>query len=186
MSTEKPWPGPPAGVSTTDGAGGHKSVAPPPPQRARRPGPGEDVLQNVHELRQVGESTGMNPVGVQAVSRDVRIGKMPKTRRSRRHTVTFQSVDGEEYVFRTHDTKGNELPTNRLFLLFAAVREMILGGNPKNVFDAWNVKLLDVEGKQFYPLPQEVLERMMAEEVLRDELHPEDDDQSEFSLGQAE
>lgn len=176
---------PPPGVSTTDGQGGHQTIAS--NRRTKRAGPGEDVLQNVEQLRAVQNTAGMTPAGVRATTRDVRIGKMPKTKRSRRHTVTFRSVDGEEYTFRTHDTKGKELESNRVFLLFAAVRETILGGNPQNVFDAWNVKLTDMDGKQFYPLPQETLERMMAEsEVLSAMGMDEPDESDQFALGHGE
>jgi len=178
---------PPPGVSEITEGGGHRPVVSSPSRQTRRRGPGEDVLKNVHELKTVDNTAGLTPDGVQAVQRDVRIGKMPKTRRSRRNTVTFRSVDGEEYTFRTHDQKGKELETNRLFLLFAAIRETILGGNPQNVFDSWGVKLLDMDGKQFYPVPQETLERMMAErDVLETMGMADDDDRSEFALGQSE
>ena len=104
---------PPAGVSTTDGAGSHRSIPSDQrgtslPQQHRERAPrngrklkhGDDALQNIEDFKVVQTSTA-NPAGTGSVSRDVREGKMPKTQRPRRSMTSFDSIDGETYVFRT-------------------------------------------------------------------------------------
>lgn len=192
--SQRSWPTPPPGVSTTDGQGNHKPIEVDPTagktsnRRTARRMPGEDVLLNVGSMESVQDSTGMTPTGVKSLSRDVRIGAIPKTRRSRKHTKTFRSVDGKEYSFRSHDTKGKELPDNRLFMLVVALREVSLGGSPQPVFDAWGLKVTDVDGKQFYPAPREVLEMMQADSEVMEMLDVEEEDEAaeQFSLGKAE
>lgn len=184
MSGEKKkWPGPPPGVSTTDGEGGHVPVNSPaakPPARAgggRRRQVGEDILKNVEQLRREGQDTGFTPEGVQGVRRDVRIGKMPKTRRSRRNHTSFMSVDGREYTFRTHDTKGNELPHFRTQLLYICIRELSLGGSALPVLNAFNFHFKDEDGQQFLPVPEELLLALEGDDSVSDP------DQSEYALG---
>lgn len=189
--SSKPWPGPPGGVSKINDDGGRTAIQDadvPSKGKGVRRGAGEDVLKNVHDLPVESQGNVTTPTGVQSTSRDVRIGKMPRTRKSRRNTKRFRSVDGEVYSFRSHDSKGKELPENRLFMLLAALRETALGGDPKVVFDTWGLTVKDMDGKQFYPVPREVLERMAAEqEVLevRGEVE-EDPDHQMFALGESE
>jgi hypothetical protein len=189
--SNKAWPGPPGGVSSINEGGGRTAIQDadvPKKGKGVRRSAGDDVLKNVHELPVESQGNVTTPTGVQSTERDVRIGQMPRTKKSRRNTKSFRSVDGELYTFRSHDSKGKELPENRLFMLVAALRETTLGGNAKVVFDAWGLNVKDMDGKQFYPVSNEVLERMMAEqEVLeaRGELE-EDPDQQMFALGEAE
>lgn len=72
------------------------------------------------------------------------------------HT-TFTSVDGEVYTFRTHFRKdGKKLPVPRRneLAIFIALREVGIGGSPFPVLDAFNLKIDDVDGKAFYPVPE--------------------------------
>jgi hypothetical protein len=163
MSEEKAsWPShlPPSGVSTTDGEGGHAPVAAKPNAArgaGRRRQAGDDILQNVEALRQVGGTDGMNPAGVRGVKKDIRVGKMPKTRRSRRHHTSFQSIDGQEYTFRTHDTKGQQLKYLPTQVLYMCLRELSLGGSALPILTAFNVNFDDEDGRKFLPVPAELL-----------------------------
>ena len=145
------WPGPPAGVSTTDGAGSHDPVLPPGVSHRRQVG--EDVLRDMDSMRKIDSSGGMNPAGAQAVKRDIREGPMPATRRSRRHHASFISVDGKEYTFRTHDTKGNQLGYLYTQVLYICLREIALGGSVNHILLAFNVNFPDETGKPFLPIP---------------------------------
>lgn len=173
---EKKWPGPPGGVSTTDGKGGHQQVVAAPSGKGRRRLPGQDILQNVGELKVVRDDGGLTPAGTKATKRDVRVGNMPKTRRSRRHHTSFHSIDGEEYVFRTHDQKGNRLDYVATQVLYMSLREISLGGSALPVLAAFNVNFNDETGKQFLPVPPELLNR------VDDPI----EDQPELALGQAD
>jgi hypothetical protein len=183
MSDEKrPWPGPPAGVSTTDGAGGHAPINDPsarPRGAGRRRQAGDDILQNVEQLRRVGGSEGMNPAGTKGVQKDIRIGNMPKTRRSRRHHVSFQSIDGQSYTFRTHDTKGTQLQYLPTQVLYMCLRELSLGGSALPILRAFNVNFNDEDGQQFLPVSEEALSQT-------DDYNGDDYEGQSLSLGQAE
>jgi hypothetical protein len=189
-STPGNWPAnlPPPGVSSTDGQGGHKSIEVDAPKRpasgrgkGRRRDVGDDVLKDVNGLRKE-DSAGISPDGTNAVERDVRIGRMPKTKRPRRNMATFRSVDGEDYTFRTHDTKGKELPQNRVFALFVACREMALGGSPVPVFNAFKVKIKDQDGKQFFPFTEESLRAINGLGIVPDD--EEEDEEQHLQLGE--
>ena len=181
MSNEKSWPGPPAGVSTTDGSGSHSPISSPaakPRGNGRRRTAGDDILQNVEQLRQVATSDGMNPVGVRGVKKDIRIGNMPKTRRSRRHHTSFQSIDGNEYTFRTHDTKGVQfkyLPTQ---VLYMCLREVSLGGSALPILNAFAVNFDDEDGKPFLPVTEGTFSQLDPDEDYEEPVS--------LTLGQAE
>jgi len=174
--TEKPWPGPPGGVSTTDGEGGHIPIADPaakPRGAGRRRQAGEDVLENVEQFRKAGTNDGFTPAGVKGVKKDVRIGTMPATRRSRRHHTSFRSIDGQDYTFRTHDTKGKQLNYLPTQVLYMSLRELSLGGSALPILHAFNVNFNDEDGKQFLPVSEEILNRGVDDH----------EDQPEFALG---
>lgn len=191
---DRPWPGPPAGVSTTDGAGRHqpisaaeRSAAVPEQHRKRKPRNGrklqvgDDPLENPEQYKVV-EGNPNVPVGTTQVARDVRVGPMPKTRRPRRHMTSFQSIDGQVYTIRTHDPKGKALPYRNQLALFLAMIEMQKGGKPSTVFDAFNLKIADADGQQIYPIPVDILNSLYGvEEDYVDEEAAED---AGFSLGE--
>lgn len=190
---DKPWPGPPAGVSTTDGRGGHQPIAAgerssqiPEQHRKRQPRNGrklqvgEDPLQNPEKFKVV-EGNPNVPVGTNRVQRDVRVGPMPKTRRPRSHMTEFTSVDGNTYVIRTHDPKGKPVPGRNELCLFLAMIEMQKGGSPFPVFEAFKLKIQDAEGAQLFPVPVEVLNSLGYEPEYVDE---EEAENSGFSLGE--
>ena len=117
-------------------------------------------------------------MGVRGVKKDIRIGNMPKTRRSRRHHTSFQSIDGNEYTFRTHDTKGVQftyLPTQ---VLYMCIREVSLGGSALPILKAFAVNFNDEDGKPFLPVSEDTF----------NQLDPDDDYEEPVSLtlGQAE
>ncbi len=181
MSREqKSWPGPPAGVSTTDGRGGHQSISVEAPKRkkgsGRRPEAGEDPIANLDAYRRV--EGAANPAGTGNVQRDVRIGRMPKTKRPRRNMASFHSIDGETYTFRTHQPNGKPIERRNELALFLAMREVSLGGTAFPVFEAFKLKIADADGKPFFPVPPELLNSA----VLGEEIYEEED--AGFSLGE--
>ena len=66
--------------------------------------------------------------------------------------ASYTSLDGEEYIFRTHDNKGKPLPWRENLAMFLAFREVGLGGSPFTVLDAFRVSIKDATGKEVYPL----------------------------------
>jgi hypothetical protein len=148
---------------------------------------GEDVLENLQNYKKEA-SSGMTPAGVKASERDIRVGAMPPTRRPVRNMAVFTSVDGTAYTFRTHDTKGKELPHNRMQMLFICLREISLGGDALAVFKAFRVNMKDVDGRQFFPFSEETLQAIHLREVGHEELTEDEDldEGSTFALGEEE
>lgn len=179
MPDQRPWPGPPAGVSTTDGQGRHQSISVEQPKRTkgrgRRPEVGEDPIADLNNYRKVSGSE--NPVGTGNISRDVRVGQMPKTKRPRRHMASFNSVDGNVYTFRTHQPNGKPIERRNELALFIAMREVSLGGTAFPIFEAFNLKIADADGKQFFPVPHHLLN-------ATEEAYVEEEEDNQFSLGE--
>ena len=160
---------PPPGVSSQDAHGNHKAITGAP----RRRKPGEDVLMNPEKYRVV-ESA--NPPGTTGIRRDIREAPI-LTSKSPRHTATIQSVDGSTYTFRTHDTKGKSLEFRNQMCLFIAMREVSLGGSALPVFQAFKVSIRDMDGKRFFPVPEDLM-------VVPDNVESPLFDDSEYSLGE--
>jgi len=162
--SDKPWPGPPAGVSNITEGGLHSAgggrvpvdapAAKPGAPAARRRQPGDDILANVEQLRKVENDQGMNPAGVRGVRRDIREGKMPRMRRSRVNHTTF----------RTHDTKGKQLGYLPTQVLYICLRELSLGGSALPILRAFNVNFSDEDGKPFLPVPEALMRQMTYED----------------------
>lgn len=150
MSRPKP---PPPGVSSIDESGGRTQVADVPAAkvRGRRRLPGEEVLQNPEAGKKIVESSG--PPGTRSIKRDIVEMPMPGMKVPKRHTATFHSADGREYIFRTHDQKGRAVPMRETMCLFLALREQRIGGDPFVVFDAFKLNIKDFNEQQFYPVP---------------------------------
>jgi len=87
-------------------------------------------------------------------------------------------VDGNDYAFRTHDTKGKPLPHRNQMCLFLALIEMQKGGSSFTVFDAYGLKFETADGDIVYPVPAAVA---VAENVV--EMSQEEAELSGFSLG---
>jgi hypothetical protein len=104
---------------------------------------------------------------------------MPKTRRSRRHHTNFSSIDGQEYAFRTHDTKGKQLAYLPTQVLYMCLRELSLGGSALPILRAFNVNFNDEDGKQFLPVPVDLINQLGEDDDY-------DNEQPSLSLGQAE
>jgi hypothetical protein len=182
---EKNWPGPKSRVAST--ADGHAIEIDKPkiqqtrvPRSGRRRLPGEDALKDLDKFKVVKDG-GSATAGVEGTPTDIREGPMPKTRRPNRHCATFTSIDGETYSFRTHDTKGKALQDRAVMAVFIALREIGLGGDARNVLDAFKFQLKDMDGKQFYPILEETLERFHVERPAEPEEEPED--AQEYKLG---
>jgi hypothetical protein len=112
-----------------------------------------------------------------------------RTRKPRRHTATFQSVDGKTYNFRTHDTKGKPLPYRESQALFVALREQRLGGDVFAVFEAFKLRIEDMDGQVVYPVSQEYLDMLdyhgpEASAELVALAKEEGEEPSGFSLGE--
>ena len=189
--SNKPWPGPPAGVSTNNPTGGHTAIQANErvlpeqhkkraPRNGRRLEVGDDPLKNVDTFKVV-EGTTNNPTGTNRLSRDVREGPMPKTRRPRRHMSSFESIDGNVYTVRTHDPKGKPLAHRNELCLFLALIEMQKGGHPSSVFEAFSLKIDDADGNRIFPIPAEVLNSLYASDEY--EVAEESGDAG-FSLGE--
>ena len=187
MSKEN-WPGPRSRVSST--ADGHAIEVDKPkiqqtrkPRAGRRRLPGEDALQDLSRFKVIKDG-GTTTAGVDGKEVDIREGAMPATRRPQRHCATFVSIDGETYSFRTHDTKGKRLPDSATMAAFITLREICLGGDGRNVLDAFKFRLKDMDGKEFYPIPDEILDRFHVERPVEPDEEPED--AQKYSLGEAE
>lgn len=150
---------PPPGVSSL-GPNNQRSIIEGAPTSRRVPGrahePGEDVIRDLSRGKTV---TGDSPVGANPKARNVVEMPMPKTKRPRRHVTSFTSVDGNEYSFRTHDTKGKPLPFREVQALYLAIIEMAKGGSPVPVLDAFKLTMEDMGGHVVYPIPSHLLSR---------------------------
>ena len=154
---------PPPGVSTIGPAGtrsavrveaSEKPTKPAVKRTARRIAPGEDVLRDPSKFRVVDPSSP--PPGTGRQPTDVREMDLPGVARGR--NTKFKSVDGKTYTFQTHDAKGNPLERRISLCTFLAIREMQLGGDPFAIFDAFKLKILDINGLQVYPNLSEEME----------------------------
>lgn len=157
-----------------------------PKNKMRRPE--DDVLLNPEDGRQVSPSAP--PPGSTAVGSDIRqFDNLVKMRRSVRATRSYESVDGLTYTFRTRDAQGKPLASRMVQTLFLAIRELRLGGDPFVVFDAFGLKISDIDGQQIFPVPEEILHQMvdMEPEYGLVEDHPpgleETEEDDGFSLG---
>ena len=186
MPPDKKWPTPPPGVSTLAGKPieiDSPQIPPVERKRGRKRVPGDDVLKDPSKYKAI-TSTGMTPAGVERNTVDIREAPLPKTRNPSRNTASFVSVDGEEYTFRTHDTKGKPLPYRETMALFISIRELSIGGDAKVVLDAFKFKMHDMNGKEFYPLTDEIMSRLPSK-FLPEPAEPEEEaTDQDFSLGE--
>ena len=138
---------PPPGVSAIGGS----PVAPPTShvRPARTARAGDEVLKNVQDMRRVAYS------GVDGdTDADVDIREVPLPgHKSERGVILVPSVDGKTYKFRIRDREtGKPLPERTIICLYIAIRELMLGGNPLDVFDAFKVRLPDLDKQQLLPI----------------------------------
>lgn len=142
---------PEPGVSNIGEDGKRTPTGIAPPKRGRlAPTRDREPLKNVEGARRIDPRAP--PAGVQAALPD--IVEIPiKTKRSARTRTTFTSADGETYTIQTHDEKGRPLPHRNELCLFLSIREMNVGGDPFTVFDAFKLRIEDVDGKLVYPVP---------------------------------
>lgn len=141
--------------------------------------PGDDVLAHPEQGREVHSQT---PTGVQGKGRSVIEMKPPKFQKPSRHTASFTSVDGLEYSFRTHDTKGKAMPYLQTMVLYLALIEQAKGGSVSTVFQAFKVKIEDMDGNPYFPIPDEVIEELGLKKPFVIEEDVEEIDPG-FSLG---
>jgi hypothetical protein len=186
MANDRPWPGPPTGVSTnqhgvrTPIAAEAAQAAPP---RKRPFDRNADPLGDPSRFRVV-EQTAPGPAGTNQLARDVRTGPMPKTRRPKRNMTSFTSVDGKTYTIRTRDAKGKVLPHRNEQALFLALTEMMKGGDASTVLDAYKLNLKDEDGQQIYPFPPDVLASIGGVPDVVEEVDEEAMEESGFKLGE--
>lgn len=151
-----------------------------PQPKPRRPG--DDVLADPSKGRRV---MSTNPTGVPGRESDIIEMPMPKQRLPAQSTASFESVDGNTYHFRTRDNRGKPLPDRNVMALFIALTEMAKGGSPVPVFNAFKLKIEDAQGQFYYPIPDDVLERLQDVDLVR-EPTPEvtdDEESTGFELG---
>jgi hypothetical protein len=154
---------PPPGISAI-GEGGERTPVDSGVRKPRKKGSSRgDVIARPERFRKVDPSAP--PPGTQRVQPDVLeapVGLKP----SARVKATFRSCDGEVYSVRTHDDKGKPLSYRETLCLFLAMREVVLGGSPFPIFDAFRLKMSDLDGKPIYPVPTELMERMTGRAPL--------------------
>ena len=93
------------------------------------------------------------PPGVEG--REVRYVDVPIQNAGEENFIaTYKSADGETYRFRTHTNKGKPVEGRELLCLFLGVREVSLGGTPREVFKAFDLTIKDLDGKAIYPAPE--------------------------------
>ena len=148
------------GVSQVTGSGARVQDGPAPERpsfsrRAKGPGRGRnaDPLLNPEHGRRVNSNAA--PVGAKQLSNvsDIRdMSHLINQKRSVRGTRTFNSVDGQSYTFATREPNGEPIKGRMFQALYLAIREARLGGDPFVVFDAFGLKIDDLDGKQVYPV----------------------------------
>lgn len=135
----------PEGVSSINETGSRKAVESSSVASRKRQG---DVIDTSKGRR---VDPHAPPPGV--MNRRVDIVEIPiEGQRTDAHIANFTSCDGTEYNFRTHDTKGNPDPRRESLCLFLAMREVSLGGSPLPVFNAFRLRIDDMDGKQVFPV----------------------------------
>ena len=186
---------PPPGVSALDDSGNHTPIAVEKQAEAltktvvpvlgnkrngRKVRRGDDPLQHPDKYK-VLEGGTVNPTGTGTVKRDIREGKLPATRRPRRNMTSFESIDGNTYTFRTHDSKGKALPTRISQCLFLAMIEQQKGGSPFTVMSAFKLTMADADGQAIFPVPAHILNGLRddGEDFIEDSVENE-----EFNLGE--
>lgn len=139
---------PSPGVSNIGENGSRRSIRQ--DVRPAQPGRFREPLKNIAGARNIDPSAP--PPGT---SRNVStVVEIPMGRRTSNKTrATFRSADGRALSFQTHDEKGRAHPTNHTLCLFLAIREMRLGGDPFVVFQAFRLKIDDVDGQSVFPVP---------------------------------
>jgi len=160
---------PPPGVSNISSTGGRTAIKDSPVAKEaasqeqmnadaasrRRRGskrkPGEDVLVAPSTGTRIAGGTA--PPGTGLIDRDIVEMPLPTARKGHKRVATVESVDGGTYSFRTHDGKGKALPHREMQCLFLAIREWRLGGDPFSVFDAFKLKIRDINDHAVYPVP---------------------------------
>lgn len=147
---------PPPGVSALHDDGSRVPIdADAPAQAVRRkprpaiPGRREDPIRNVEGTKKVDAAS---PVGVVRKDYDVVEAPMPATRTPSSHARTFTSVDGQTYRIRTRDRQGKPLAERIINTIVLAIREQRLGGDPLDVFNAFGVRIEDIDGKVLLPV----------------------------------
>jgi len=166
---------PPAGVSSIGEDGERQQVAKP-VGRGSRPKHGSDPLRNPEGGRRVASSA---PAGVDVRPNDI-VEFDIKTSRSKRLYTSFRSVDGEEYSLRIRDSKGKVLPGVLPYISMIAMVEMMKGGNPLDVLDAFKVKIPAEDGKMVFPIPEKFIHLLQSPDVTALEISSETDG---FTLG---
>ena len=142
---------PSPGVSNIGEDGSRRSLGVETPRRGRDRGARDrEPLRNLEGARVVDPRSP--PAGVRQKLPDV--VEIPIRRKvSTRTRTTFTSADGETYTLQTHDERGRPLPSREMLCLFLAIRELNVGGDPFTVFNAFKLKIEDVDGKLVYPVP---------------------------------
>ena len=125
-----------------------------------RPGvstlPSSGPAQPISGTRARDISPDAPPLGTSTSSvRQVQEIPLPVRRRSSQYEAVYLSVDGSEYRFRTHDTKGLPVPRRNELCLFLALREAALGGTPELVMDAFRLQIQDADGLPVFPITDE-------------------------------
>ena len=68
------------------------------------------------------------------------------------HLAEYRSIDGQDYSFSTHDSRGKPLVRRETLALFLGMREVALGGNPAAVLNAFRLNIQDRNGKPVFPV----------------------------------
>jgi len=156
--------------------------------RGSRRKPGEDVLVQVGQhIKTAGSTT---PGVGRTIQRDIIEVPPPRTNKVARRMAVFQSADGSTYKFHLLDPRGKPFPGREHMMTLLAIRELVLGGNPLVVFDAFRLKMHDVDEKQLFPvLPEYLLrgeEMTTLEEAFRAAAETAPEQLDGFSLASGE
>jgi len=136
----------PEGVSAIGETGARSPVDSSSVKKKRHRG---DVIADPSKGRRV--DPNLPPPGT--MRNRVDIIEMPiENARSTRYVAEYQSCDGNSYSFRTHNSRGEADPRRETLCLFLAIREITLGGPALPVFDAFKLKIDDMDGKQVFPV----------------------------------
>lgn len=165
---EKP---PPPGISTLPQDRTSSAGAQPKPQSVRVSAPAK-VLRSQPKpvsprVDPIDATKGQRvapsaPAGVTSKRQDIIELPMPRSKNSERTSAVVRSTDGNTYRFRYLDSQGREFPWTKSLILMVALIEQAKGGDILEVFRAFSLQFGDEDGRQYFPVPEEILSSLRS------------------------
>lgn len=104
---------------------------------------------------------------------------------TRRHVISYTSIDGLTHTVRSHTPDGKVLPSFAVQCLYHASVERMKGGDEANIFKAFNVDISDMEGQKLFPIPETTWERLsLLEGSINSESASASESNTSFSVGE--